>query len=229
LRNRMKIIVGAFAIMMIVMFTGMIATPAHAQITEPHNADAMWVEPSVVNLDTSSIGTTFNATVCLNLTEALFSYEFGLHYNRTLLQCTRAGFTNGSTSAYCTGHTTVALGPTIDTSSLGNGSVLAGESCLSVDNVTGHADTLAWMTFEVLNFTTFLPPSGNLTTTLDISTEYPSNTVVLDPNVNPIDFTPSNSSVVITPEFAYMLILPTFMALTLAGAILSKRRQKRLI
>lgn len=228
MRKRMNFIVGIVAIMMVIMFTAIIVT-AHADTpAEPHNADACWVEPSVINLTPSDIGTMFNATVSLNLTEAIYSYQVGLHYNRTLLECVASGFTAGATSTYCAPHTTVAVGPTIDTSSLLNGSVLGGESVLGNDNVSGHAGTLFWMEFQVLNFTTSLPPSGNLTTTLDISTEYPLNTFFLDTDLSNINVATSNSSITMVPEFPYLLILPTFMALTLAGAILSRRKQRKL-
>lgn len=226
MRKRMNFIVGIVAIMMAIMFTAMIVT-AHADTpAEPHNADACWVEPSIINLTQSDIGTEFNATVSLNLTEAMYSYQVALHYNRTLLECVASSYTAQSTSSYFTGHSTSSPPPVIDTSSIGNGSVFAGESVLGSDSVPGHAATLFWMEFQVLNFTAYLPASGSLTTKLDISTEYPANTFFLDTNLNNINVATSNSSVTMAPEFPYLLLLPTFMALTLAGAVLSRRKQK---
>jgi hypothetical protein len=223
LKNRMKsIAIGTLASLLMIVLMAMIVTPVHA---EP--SDAMWIEPNAITLDSSSIGTTFNITVWLNITENIYAYEFGLHYNITLLNCTRAAFTSGITSNYFAGHTTVPAGPLLNPPSLGNGSVFAGESCLSSDFVVGPKNaSLCWIEFNVLNFTAFLPPSGNLTTKFDITTEYPTNTYVLDTDLNNINIITTDSIVTIIPEFPYLVILPIFMALTLAGAVLSRRQKK---
>jgi len=165
-----------------------------------HGADSMWVDPSSTVFDTSnaSIGTRFNVTIWLNLTESIYSYQIGLHYNRTLLQCTRSAFTAGATSNYCAGHTTVAAGPTIDTSSLGNGSVEAGESCLGSDSIPGpKSGTLIWAEFQIL----MVPSSGNFLGKFDITTEYPANTFILDPDLNNVNFA--------TYDGSYLFIGPT--------------------
>jgi hypothetical protein len=149
-------------------------------------ADAMWVEPSsiVFSITNASIGTKFNVTIELNMTEDIFAYQVGLHYNRTQLMCTRAGYTAGATSDYFRGHTTFIppLSPEIDTSFLGNGSVLATESCLGTDNITGpRSGSLFWAEFQIL----VVPTAGNLTSKLDISSEYPTYTWVLSPFEDP--------------------------------------------
>ncbi|HXX88244.1 MAG TPA: hypothetical protein VEH86_07370 [Candidatus Acidoferrum sp.] len=187
----------AFLVTMLLLSFPMILVRAQP---ETHNADAMWVEPpsTVFNTSNASVGTEFNVTVWLNLTETIFSYQVGLHYNRTQLQCIAAAFTSGITSSYFAGHTTVPAGPTIDTSSLGNGSVLAGESCLGVDSITGPKDaSLFWAEFKIL----LVPSSGNFSSKFDITTEYPANTFVLDTNLNNIDFA--------TYDGSYLFIGPT--------------------
>jgi hypothetical protein len=206
-----------------IMFMAIAVPPVHAA-----SADAMWVDPSTVTLTSSDIGTTFNVTVSMNFTESVYAWQVGLHYNRTLFACTAAGFTAGGTSQYFMGHTTTPAGPTIDTSDLGNGSVLAGETLLGSDLVAGpHEGSLVWVEFKVLNYSTFLPSSGNLTTTIDIMKEYPDNTYVLDVNLNTISMSGSNSTVTFVPEFTYLL-LPIFLALTLMATILKRRRQRKL-
>jgi len=168
--------------------------------SQPHNADSMWIDPSSTVFDTTnaSVGTRFNVTAWLNMTEDIYSYQIGLHYNRTLLQCTRSGFTAGATSNYCAGHTTVAAGPTIDTSALGNGSVEAGESLLGSDIIPGpKSGSLIWVEFQVL----MVPSSGNFSSKFDITTEYPGNTFVLDTNLNNIN--------IVTYDGTYLLIGPT--------------------
>jgi hypothetical protein len=176
-----------------ILFLNLPIIVGHAQPTEPHNADAMWIEPSsvVFNMTNGTVGEEFNVTVWMNITEDVFSYQIGLHYNRTQLMCTHAAYTDVSTSNFFKGHTTSSPAPIIDTSSLGNGSILAFETLLDSDMVVGpHCDSLIWAEFQILT----VPTSGNLTSTLDISTEYPSNTWVLDPNLNNINIVPYNAN-----------------------------------
>jgi len=155
---------------------------------QPHNADSIWVDPSsnVFNNTTAVVGTEFNVTVWLNLTENVYAYQVGLHYNRTQLKCVAAALTGpgGSTSSYFAGHTTIPAGPTIDTSSLGNGSILAGETCLGTDKITGpKSASLFWAEFQIL----IVPTVGNFSSKFDITTEYPANTFALDPDLNNIN------------------------------------------
>jgi hypothetical protein len=158
--------------------------------SQPHGADAMWVEPSSVTFDTSnaSVGTKFNVTVWLNMTENVFAYQIAMLYNRTQLKCTRAAFTAVTTSMYMLGHGTTASGspPVIDTSFLGNGSVLASESCTGSDLIPGpHNGSLIWAEFQVL----VVPTAGNLTSNFDITTKYPTFTWVRDPDLAKITIT----------------------------------------
>jgi hypothetical protein len=141
-------------------------------------ANAMWIEPQNVSLtgDSATVGFKFNITVWLNMTQDIRDYQIGLLYNRTLLRCDRAGFTDGRTSIYFEGHySTEAIA--IDPSALGNGGILACECCLGDDNVSGpRVGSLIWAEFEVLTV-----PSSNMSfaSKLDISTEYPYYTWVV--------------------------------------------------
>jgi hypothetical protein len=153
----------------------------------------MWIEPSSVVFTSANatVGQTFSITVWMNITEDVFSYQIGLHYNRTQLECLSAGYTAGSTSNFFKGHSTSSAPPVIDTSSLGNGSILAFETLEGSDMIVGpHCDSLISAEFEILQ----VPTVGNLTSTFDISTEYPSNTWVLDPNLNNINIVPYNAN-----------------------------------
>jgi hypothetical protein len=167
----------------------------------PHSANAMWIEPPSVVFDTSnaSVGTKFNVTVWLNMTKDVFTYQISMLYNRTQLKCTRSAFTGVTTSMYMVGHATTASGspPVIDTSFLGNGSILASESCTGTDNVTGpHSGSLIWAEFQVL----LVPTAGNLTSKFDITTKYPLYTWVRDPDLVKITMT--------TYDAAYKFIGP---------------------
>jgi hypothetical protein len=193
--------------------------PASASITQPHNADSMWIEPSSVTFDNTnaSVGQLFNVTVAMNFTQSVFNWQAVVFYNRTLLKCTRTQTSAGPTSEYMTGHsTTVASG--IDSSAFGNGTVAVSETCAGTDFVPGpHNGTLLWAEFQILKTTG--------TSTFNISRSYATtDTYVWDQNTNPITFTPYDSQYVITPEFSYLLILPIFLTSTIVAMILSKRR-----
>jgi hypothetical protein len=233
LKNRAaSIIVGTVVSSLLIMLLAMVVAPAFAATpSQSEDADAMWIDPPTLTLNNPSVNPNqmFNVTVWLNMTEDIFNYQVGIKYNRTLLMCTRAGFTAGATSAYCAGHTTTAPSPVIDTSSLQNGSILATETLLGADNVSGpHSGSLIWAEFEVLNFT--IPTGQTVTTTFDINSTYTSgDTYVYDTNLNTLNLTiVGNGTAVIAPEFT-MLIMPIFMASTAAALILSRRRlQKKL-
>jgi hypothetical protein len=151
-------------------------------------ANAMWIEP---NQSACAIGNRFNVTVWLNITEDVFGCQVALLYNRTHLMCTRANHT--STGNYFEGHGVdiPSNSPRIDTSFLGNGSLLAYEGCLSLDFIAGpHSGTLIWAEFEVLTL-------GN--STLDLTTETSAggyNNFVLGPELADISFTPHDGYVV---------------------------------
>jgi hypothetical protein len=202
--------------------------PAFAQIAEPHNADAMWIEPSINNFDpsTTSVGFKFNVTVAMNFTEDVFAWQAVIYYNATQLNCTRVGATAPPTSEFMTGHSTTfskAINPGAYPPVNGSlQSVLAAETCSSPDFVTGpQSGTLLWAEFQIL----LAPGTGeNLTSTFDISTEYSlSNVFVWDPIGTPFNFTPNDGSYGFIPEFGPLMIA-IFMASTLAAVILSKNR-----
>jgi PKD repeat protein len=159
-----------------------------------HSADSMWLDPSsiVFTAANGTVGQEFNVTVWLNVTENVYSYQVALHYNRTQLMCIAVGYTNGSTSNFFEGHATTSLPPVIDTGFLGNGSILAFETLEGDDMIVGpHCDSLFWAEFQILQ----VPAAGSsLSSTLDISTEYPSYTWVWDPNLNNVDFTPYDAN-----------------------------------
>jgi hypothetical protein len=221
-------LIGVASLLSILLLT-MMTAPAQADTSnEPHPANAMWVEPSSVTLDPSnaSVGAKFNVTVWLNMTEDIFAYQIGMLYNRTQLKCTRSAFTAGVTSNYLAGHTASAPPPVIDTSFLGNGSILASESCLGTDNVTGpHSGSLIYAEFEVL----LVPTAGNLTSKFDVTTRYPTTTWVKNPDLAKITVpTLENGNYTIIPVFEYMLILPIFLASTLLAIVISKKIPKKM-
>jgi hypothetical protein len=171
---------------------------------EPHAADAMWVEPSSLTFTeyNGSIGRLFNITVWLNITSAnVLNYQIALLYNRTQLRGVRGGFTNGTTSQFMQGHITSTAGPTIDTSFLGNGSVLAFETCLGLDFIpTPRAESLVWLEFEIISTP---PESETFTSKFDITTKNPDKTWVYNPEPTKIPITTYDG----TYKYAYTGII----------------------
>ncbi len=173
-RNLSKILAIVF---FVILPLSMLVLPSRAAVpAEPHNADSMWIEPSNVafSLSNASIGQLFNVTVWLNITsDNVFGYQVALHYNRTQLEATRSDFTGTSKSDFMTGHATQTAGPEVDTSSLGNGSVLAFESCKGNDFVAApHVGSLIWIEFQII----LAPQTGEtLTSTFDLTTETANN------------------------------------------------------
>jgi hypothetical protein len=160
-------------------------------ILHTHASNAMWIEKPItaLTLDNANVGSRFNITVWLNLTQNIFGYQIALLYNRTQLECTRVGLTSGTTSCYFAGHAAQIGGPVVDTSFLGNGSILIIESCVGCDFVQGpRCSSLIWAEFEVAA----VPSVKNLVSGLDISTEYSDNTWVLDADQNKVVFAPAD-------------------------------------
>jgi hypothetical protein len=180
---------------------------------EPHAADAVWVEPSSIVFTNSnaSVGTKFNVTVWLNMTEKVFNYQVALYYNRTQLMCTRGGFTGVTRSNFMTGHTTSAIGPQIDTSYLGNGSVLATETCLGSDFAPGpNVGSLLWLEFQIM----IVPTAGNVTSTFDLSTTTANGDTWVSPNggVTTYNVAPYDGA------YAYLGPTPTALSVSITPA-----------
>jgi len=153
--------------------------------SESHNADAMWVEPSSITFTpaNATVGQKFNVTVWLNITSAnVFSHSIGLRYNRTQLKGVRGGFTSPPGSEFMKPNATTPAGPIIDTSYLGNGTVLATET-FSGEDFRGvpRVGSLIWVEFQIIA----IPPEGQVyTSKFDITRDYPSDTWVMDTNLN---------------------------------------------
>jgi len=176
---------------MVSWFGGIVFAP----ISLPHNADAMWVEPTSFsfNATTMPVGTTFIATVALNMTEDTFAWQVVLYYDHSMLNALSVDKTAAPTSEFFAGHATTwaqAINPRAYPP-IGNlQAVLVYETLLSSDSQPGpHWGTLFKILFEVVN----LPPENeSFTSKFDISTEYPpprQNTFVEAPNGDYLSFT----------------------------------------
>jgi hypothetical protein len=162
-----------------------------------HPADAMYIEPESFpfNTVTQSVGYEFNITVWVNITETAFGWSCGLLYPRNWLKCLIAKYTAGATSEWFSAFVgnTLPAPLVIDTSYLGNGSILAFESLLSGYNMTGPSSgSLFWAEFEIV---TPPPKEGSFTSVFDITSTNPSDTWVKDPSLAKLPVTSYNSPV----------------------------------
>jgi hypothetical protein len=169
------------------------------------NANCMWMEPKWIDPSTSA-GTRFNVTVWLNVTtDNVFGYQVALLYNRTQLECTRANFTDDFMDSPPSG---LQNSLRIDTSELGNGSIIAFQSCKGDEFITTpKCGTLIWIEFQVI--------STPLTSNIDISTEYPLKTWVQDPNLMVIPMSVHDALVSIGSTF------DVYKTYTVIGSVLT--------
>jgi uncharacterized repeat protein (TIGR01451 family) len=166
--------------------------------TAPHNADAMWIEPSIIQLSqynlAHQIGYRFNVTVSVNLTLACGAWQFRMIYNKAQLKATRCGYTAGDRSQFFENISTIPVSPSYAAFNSTHDRVDFGESWAGVGPFRSPGyGTLAWLEFEVL-----LQPQGDaLESILDISTsaQWPNpKTVVYVGD-------PSNYTKIIVPTY----------------------------
>jgi hypothetical protein len=160
---------------------------ATATSQEPHNANSMWIEPSLVNATGMSIGSKFNVTIWLNLTVECGAWQFYLIYNKNYLNATRCGYTGGTTSEFFinSGTTTIKVSPSYGSHNGTHKYVLHSESWLSGPWGIG-CGSLSWIEFEIMAEP---PEGGEITTILDIaSAHHPPNsdTLTLNPQMEEI-------------------------------------------
>jgi len=149
------------------------------RVIEPHAANAMWIEPSAVELSTASasVGYRFNVTVWINLTETSASWEFNMIYNKNHLTATGCGYTAGIKSQFFENIATSPLPPIFGEINATHNYVLTAECWLTGPCRNPGYGSLSWVEFEVIA----VPEEGQtFTSTLDISTFYPEETYAQD-------------------------------------------------
>lgn len=137
--------------------------------SEPHNADAMWIEPSTATMPAScGIGYRFNVTVYVNLTFVSGAWEFKMLYERNRLNCTGCWYTAGTKSQFFENISSVGVSPSYGAYDATRDRVQFGESWTGLGPMRSPGyGSLARVEFEVV-----AEPSENqtLTSWIDIST-----------------------------------------------------------
>jgi hypothetical protein len=175
-----KRFLGTLAIV-VVLFVSSVTVVTRGLPSQPHNANAIWVEPASTAFTPTngSVGTTFTVTVALNYSGSVFSWQVYLDYNITWLNVTDVETTEAATSEYFHGHKTTGFSSAVD---YVKGIVQGFESLKGSDFVAGpHVGTLMFVVFNI----TAAPGQGKtLTSTLGITAEAnKGNTWVFDPDV----------------------------------------------
>ncbi len=127
--------------------------------TEPHDANAMWIEPSLIELDPSSIsvGYKFNITAWANASLETKGWQFWMYYPNDYINATRAGYTAGGKSEFLQDITTIAISPSFKVNLNATHNRLDfGEAWLMGPFRAPGSGSLCWVEFEVVG----LPPGG---------------------------------------------------------------------
>jgi hypothetical protein len=159
--------------------TSLIGSPTSPN--EPHSGDAIWIEPSFVDLDGLSIGQKFNVTLWTNLTRESYSWQIGVIYNSENLNATRASYTAGSSSQFFSGYATIPVAPDFVA-----GRVLFGESLIGEVERPAGFGSLCWIEFQILD-----TPHPEPVDYLELGA---SDTFVLDPDLEEIPVTLFNGA-----------------------------------
>jgi hypothetical protein len=199
-----------------------ISTAYATEPSEPHNANAMWVEPSTINLNSYIVGQKFNVTVWANMSTlvspavGIDTWQISLYFNKNYIKALRTGYTAGTTSELFSGLSTTSVTPIIDNT---NGFVSHAETCAPSWKPVPCYGSLIWIEFNVTALTpepiNFNLNITNLDTALvdDQGTKYPPDGSITKYNG------------IVIPEFSQLLVC--LMVLTLVIAILSKTIRKR--
>jgi len=232
-----KRIVGILALILTALISARIAL---AGPNEPHAGNAMWIEPSSIDLSSQSVGYKFNVTVYANITSVpgtsgIGGWQVKLTYNNTQLNATRAWYKVGTTP----GQSEFFQDITVKTVSpkFGSGYVLHGESWAG-DPTTGpfaYANAtnprMGGLAIVEFNLTGLVPQGGNVTNLLDIKSNWPSDTYVLDYDSASkiLDIDVYNATVVIpvVPEFAIAAYFLIALIATSTLSLLVKKSLKR--
>ncbi|MEM2994794.1 MAG: hypothetical protein QXI91_02095 [Candidatus Bathyarchaeia archaeon] len=205
--------------------------------SEPHPANAIWIEPSTITLTDYNIGDKFNITAYLNMTtleegaNGITTWQVTVYYNTTYINATRAGLTgtDGITSELFEGKYTlpvISIEPS--ESWVGCGETLLGADYVPVPVVA----SLCWIEFEVIA----LEPQP-VQFALNISVRkgkflewltFVLDDVIVDPK-DPSKYNsyPPHSMQLydgmVVPEFSSFLLMAILMSLTLAVTIFHKK------
>jgi hypothetical protein len=202
------------ALLFAVMAFSVIPALASTSPKSPHNANAIWIEPTTLSFPNTAVGQKFNVTAYINVTDAISTYSLNVTVDPTQLSIIKAGYTHGVESDYFYPMTALSPG-----AAYGPSSVLIGESLYqspAPQNQTGVGD-LVWVELNI----TGVPKTEPLSSAINITNP--------DTWVQRSDFTyPAltrfNASFTELSEFSQPVVLITaIVAASTASVVLTKK------
>ncbi len=136
-----------------------------------HNANSMWIEPSVVELNPNEVqlGYKFNITFWANSSLETKGWQMWLTYAKAHINATRAGYTAGGKSEFFQNISTFQISPTYREWNETHNLLAYGEAWVSGSYRSPGYGSLCWIEFEVITF----PPEGeSVEIPLDIEWAY---------------------------------------------------------
>jgi hypothetical protein len=184
------------------------ATSVYAsEPTEPHDANAMWIEPSTIDISGVSVGYKFNVTVWANSSLQTKGWQIRLFYPKDYINATRAGYTNGSKSEFFKDINTMPLNPSFKPDYNATHNRLDyGEAWMSGPYRSPGYGSLCWIEFEVVAL-----PGGDTPIQIPLDIKYafealsPPQTYLLysDGSKTPLDV----YNAVVVPELNMLAML----------------------
>ena len=137
---------------------------------EPHSADAMWIEPSFVDVTGAPVGYKFNVTVWANSSKQVKGWQFWLYYPNQYINATRCGYTAGDKSEFFQNITAIPVVPhfVVDYNETHN-KLEFGEAWMMGPYRNPGYGSLCWIEFEIINP---LPEGEIVNIPLDIKYAY---------------------------------------------------------
>ena len=188
--------------------------------TIPHDANAMWIEPQAINLNTGAhdIGYKFNVSVWLNVStvpstnQVVGAWQSVVAYQSAYLDALNTGYTAGSRSQFFENISAYAPPGAPSYGTLGGGwdYVMHGESWLSgAKRVMGYG-SLNWIEFNV---TAAPPKGGNITSLIRVINTGTPRSKIVDDTGGEASFTPDDADYVFvwsTPPSPKLAVDPTY-------------------
>ncbi len=199
--------------------------------SEPHPGNAMWVEPSSIDLTGRPLGYRFNITVWINFTaidpgDYIGAWQFTIVYEKAYLNATRVGYTQGTISEWFknAGVTTTYQVPAVRASyNTTHNYVQHAETWLEGSKASeGSYGSLSWIEFNITATPTD-PFYGkfNFTTTGTIRSK-----LMNENNIDVVGQFLLYEGIYLIPEFTPLVAIISIMIATCISTVLVTKIRK---
>jgi len=197
--------------------------------TQPHLGNAMWIEPSNVNVEGQPLGYKFNLTLWINFTaiangNEIGAWQFVIAYEKAYINATRVGYTNGTISQWFKDAgvgTTMPVTPDRGSLNATHNYVLHGETWIAGDKAAeGTYGSLSWIEFNI----TAIPAEISTSTFSFITTGVKRCKLMNEVGTEVQSEFTFYTGTFIIPEFSWLSLLLGAAILTSMAVALSKKR-----